>query len=63
MEGFWNAANGIKASGMVSKGSEMTQGPMLGSKLIPGTILRDYIQEPLGSIQQVQRLLKKETLF
>ena len=41
----------------------MTQGPMLGSKLIPGTILRDYIQEPLGSIQQVQRLLKKETLF
>ena len=26
---------------------KMTPGPMLGSKLTPGTILRDYFQEPL----------------
>ena len=25
----------------------MTPGPMLGSKLTPGTLLRDYFQEPL----------------
>ncbi len=31
----------------------MTPGPMLGSKLTPGTLLRDYCHEPLPRLNMV----------
>ncbi len=41
---------------MISKhlqGSEMTTGPVLGSKLTPGTLLHDYFKEPLVRLRMV----------
>ncbi len=32
----------------------MTPGPVLGSKLTPGTLLRDYFQEPLVRLNTKQ---------